>query len=453
MEPESMGANAELARVCLTVSQLNRAVSGSLQREFGVQRVRGEIASLTRAASGHWYFGLKDAGAQVRCVMFRSRNALLDFAPRDGDEVEVLAAVGLYEARGDFQLTVETLRRFGAGRLWEEFQRLRQRLAAEGLFDAATKRALPMFAQRIGIVTSTQAAALRDVLTTLRRRAPYASIVVYPVPVQGAEAGGRIAAMLATASARAEVDVLLLVRGGGSIEDLWAFNEEAVARAIRASRVPVIVGVGHESDFTIADFAADVRAATPTAAAELAAPERLALLRELDARRRAIGRAAARALAERAQRVDYALRALSGPRAPLRGLEARIGELRARLARAARDPLRAGRSTLAPLARGLRRARPDAPAARRELGELVRRLFEAQRRAQQARVTALAGLERGLAHLDVQAVLVRGFAIVRDASGRPLTDAGTLAAGQAVRARFAVGAADLRVERTHPAGG
>ncbi|HYA66413.1 MAG TPA: exodeoxyribonuclease VII large subunit, partial [Burkholderiaceae bacterium] len=254
MDTESDQSDAPLTRVCLSVSQLNRAVAGSLQREFGLQRVRGEIASLTRAASGHWYFALKDDSAQVRCVMFRGRNQRLDFAPRDGDEVEVLAGVGLYEPRGDFQLTVEAMQRFGAGRLWEQFVRLRQRLAAEGLFDQAIKRPLPAVPSAVGIVTSLQAAALRDVLTTLRRRAPYLQIIVYPVPVQGAEAGTRIAAMLATASRRREVQVLLLVRGGGSIEDLWAFNEEQVARAIRTSALPVIVGVGHESDFTIADF-------------------------------------------------------------------------------------------------------------------------------------------------------------------------------------------------------
>jgi exodeoxyribonuclease VII large subunit len=252
--------------------------------------------------------------------------------PREGDEVEVSAAVGLYEARGEFQLTVESMRRFGAGRLWEEFLRLRQRLSAEGLFDAAIKRPLPGLPRRVGVVTSVQAAALRDVLTTLRRRAPYLGIVVYPVPVQGAEAGARIAAMLAKASARAEVDVLLLVRGGGSLEDLWAFNEEVVARAIRASALPVIVGVGHESDFTIADFAADVRAPTPTAAAELVAPERQGLVREVASRLGALARASARALGERFQRLDYALaRAGLAARAAARPGSA-TGELRARCA-------------------------------------------------------------------------------------------------------------------------
>jgi exodeoxyribonuclease VII large subunit len=444
-----MQQDAESARVCQSVSQLNRAVSGALQREFGVQRVRGELAALTRAASGHWYFVLKDATAQVRCVMFRGRNAQLDWVPREGDEVEVLAAVALYEARGEFQLTVETLRRFGAGRLWEQFQRLRQQLAAEGLFDAAIKRVPPPIPRRVGVVTSLQAAALRDVLTTLRRRAPYVEVIVYPVPVQGADAGARIAQMLQSASLRAEVDVLLLVRGGGSIEDLWAFNEEQVARAIRASALPVIVGVGHESDFTIADFAADVRAPTPTAAAEMAAPDRVALLRELASRRRALARASARLLSERIQRVDYAVRALASPRAPLRGLQTRIGDLRMRAGHAARAAGRRAGSELAGLLRALPRAHADPSVIQRTVRELVRRMLDAQQRSARDRAARLASLERGLAQLDVRGVLERGFAILRDGQGRVITDAGLLITGAAVHASLARGAAELRVERAH----
>ncbi|MFM2446111.1 MAG: hypothetical protein RI936_558, partial [Pseudomonadota bacterium] len=250
MTRDFRGADPVSTRAALTVSELSRAVAGVLERSFPLVEVRGEIASLTRAASGHWYFLLKDDAAQVRAVMFRGRNMLLDWSPREGDEVEVRAAVSFYQARGEFQLTIEFMRRAGQGRLYEEFVRLRNRLAAEGLFDADRRRPLPRVAWTVGVVTSLQAAALRDVLTALARRAPYARVVVYPCPVQGAGAGARIARALAEASARRDADVLLLVRGGGSIEDLWAFNEEVVARAIRASRVPVVVGVGHESDVT-----------------------------------------------------------------------------------------------------------------------------------------------------------------------------------------------------------
>ena len=315
----------------LSVSALNRAVAGVLARGFPLVRVRGEIGNLTRAASGHWYFTLKDDAAQVRCVMFRGRNALLDFAPREGDEVELRASVGLYEARGEFQLTVESMQRAGQGRLFEEFMRLKRRLAAEGLFDEALKRPLPRLPRTIGIVTSQQAAALRDVLTALRRRAPYARLIVYPVPVQGAGAAEQIAAMLARASARAEADVLLLVRGGGSLEDLWAFNEEPVARAIRACALPVVVGVGHESDISIADFAADLRAATPTAAAELVAPEQAVLRESVVALAQRLRRLVQQRLQQSQQRLDYAARMLSRPSAPIAGLRARVEHLRLRL--------------------------------------------------------------------------------------------------------------------------
>src|SRR6266404_1080480 len=307
MPPGSDRANLDPARVCLSVSELNRAVARSLEGSFAAVRVRGELASLTRAASGHWYFSLKDRAAQVRCVMFRSRNVLVDFVPREGDELELVANVGLYEARGEFQLGVESMRRAGQGQLFEQFLRLKERLAAEGLFDEAVKRPIPRVPSSIGVMTSLQAAALHDIVTTLRRRAPYVRLIVYPVPVQGQGAGARIARMLSIVSARAEVEVVILARGGGSIEDLWAFNEEVVARAVRACAVPVIVGVGHESDFTIADFAADLRAPTPTAAAERAAPDRDGLLQSALHRWARVRQLTGARLRAHTQRLDFAL--------------------------------------------------------------------------------------------------------------------------------------------------
>ena len=232
--------------------------------------VSGEISNFTRASSGHWYFTLKDNAAQVRAVMFRGRAQYADFQPREGDKVEVRALVTLYAPRGDYQLSVEAIRRAGVGNLYEAFLRLKAQLTQEGLFDPERKRALPVFPKTVGIVTSPQAAALRDILTALRRRAPHVNVILYPTPVQGDGAGNKIAQAIATAADRAECDVLLVCRGGGSIEDLWAFNEEIVARTIAHSPIPVIAGIGHETDFTIADFAADLRAATPTAAAEQA---------------------------------------------------------------------------------------------------------------------------------------------------------------------------------------
>ncbi|MCX8113940.1 MAG: exodeoxyribonuclease VII large subunit [Burkholderiaceae bacterium] len=449
MALESSHENSATARETLTVSLLNRAVAGLLSRSFPLVRVRGEIANFMRAASGHWYLTLKDDAAQVRCVMFRGRNALVDFAPRDGDAVEVLAQVGLYEPRGEYQLTLESMRRAGAGRLFEEFLRLKARLAAEGLFDAARKRALPRFPRAIGVVTSLQAAALRDVVTTLARRAPHLRVVVYPVPVQGAGAGERIAAMLDIASRRAEVDALLLVRGGGSIEDLWAFNEESVARAIRACRVPVIVGVGHESDFTIADFAADLRAPTPTAAAELVAPERDALLVALEERVAALRRRLVAAFERAEQRLDYAQRALGAPRAPLRGLELRVFESRTRLAGGAARIVETRRQRLADALRRLAQMTPAPLRAAQRVQAIVGRLTAAATARVHADRMRLARLEARLHALDPLAVLARGYSVVHDASGRVVRDGRTLARGERLDIRFAEGGARARVEDSY----
>lgn len=436
------------AQDAITVSQLNRAVAGVLDRSFPLVWVRGEIGGFTRAASGHWYFQIKDAAAQARCVMFRGRNQLVGFTPREGDEVELRCSVSFYEPRGEFQLNVEFLRRGGLGRLFEEFLRLKQRLQAEGLFDAAQRRALPRLPQRIGIVTSPQAAALRDVLATLGRRAPYAQLILYPVPVQGAGAGERIATMLATASRRAEVDVLLLVRGGGSIEDLWAFNEEVVARAIRACHLPVVVGVGHESDTTIADYAADLRAATPTAAAELVAPAAEDLLAAIDALAERARRALRHRLQTLAQRLDYASRALQTPRAPIATLEARVGQLQARAVGALERRLGESRWRLARLQGQLAQHRPRAADAR--LAPLAARLAGAVRSAHTRRLHQVETLAARLAALDPHAVLARGYAIALDESGRALTDSARLEQGQGLRVVFARGAAQTRVETVEP---
>ena len=435
----------------LSVSALNRAVAGLLGRGFPSVRVRGEIGNFTRAASGHWYFTLKDDAAQVRCVMFRGRNALVAFAPREGDEVELRANANLYEARGEFQLTVEAMERAGQGRLFEQFMRLKQRLAAEGLFDEAHKRPLPLLPRAIGIVTSLQAAALRDVVTTLVRRAPYARLIVYPVPVQGEGAGARIAAMLATAAARREVDVLLLVRGGGSLEDLWAFNEEEVARAIRACSLPVVVGVGHESDITIADFAADLRAPTPTAAAELAAPPQAALRESVAAAALRLQRYARLALQGRQQRLDYALRSLQRPRAPVAGLQSRLAQLRQQLRGETRLRLGRARSALAQAQARLARRRPDPAAAGALLASLERRLRAAGAGQVGERAARLQRARQALVHLDPEAVLRRGYALALDAQGRVVIDAAQLQVGDAVSLRLARGRVDTRVERVEAA--
>jgi exodeoxyribonuclease VII large subunit len=443
------GGERAAARDPLTVSALNRAVAGLLVRSFPLVRVRGELANLTRAASGHWYFVLKDSDAQARCVMFRSRNQLLEWLPRDGDDVELSAVVTLYEPRGEFQLAVESMRRAGQGRLAEEFMRLKARLAAEGLFAAALKRPLPAVPRRVGVVTSLQAAALRDVLTCLARRAPHVGVIVYPVPVQGAAAAPRIAAMLRTVAARAEVDVVLLVRGGGSIEDLWAFNDEAVARTVRASPIPVVVGVGHESDITIADFAADVRAPTPTAAAELVAPAREALLAEVVARFAPLARCVEHLLQRAAQRLDYAQRALAAPRAPTQAQHARVAAALAALTRALERKLAAAQSRHFVLQHRHR-------AVRAPTDVLSGRVQAWQARLQQAWTVRDDALRRridaradALALLDPTRVLGRGYSVVRDAQGRIVRAAAALSPGARVALEFGEGSADAVIERLH----
>ena len=274
---------SEISREILSVGDLNRAIAASLEDRFNTVWVSGEISNFKADDSGHWYFSLKDEEGQIRCVMFRGRNGQVGFMPQSGDLVEVSASLGMYVPRGDIQLTIQTLRRAGMGGLYEAFLKLKAKLAKEGLFDEERKREIPTHPRAIGIITSPQAAALKDVLSTLARRAPHIPIVIYPTLVQGPDAPSGIISALKAAEKENAVDVILMVRGGGSIEDLWAFNDEQLAYAIADSSIPVVSGVGHETDFTIADFVADLRAPTPTGAAELAAPRRDQMLQELDA--------------------------------------------------------------------------------------------------------------------------------------------------------------------------
>ena len=302
-------AAAGLAPRVWTVGALCRAIADALEARFNPVSVRGEITGFARAASGHCYFTLKDAQGQVRCAMFRRAASLLEFMPRDGELVEVQGRLGVYEPRGDLQLIVESLRRAGQGALFEQFLRLKAKLEAEGLFDSGRKRPLPLLPRGIGIVTSLQAAALHDVVTCLRRRAPHVPVLLAPAAVQGAQAPGELVAALQSLyslAAAGRLDLILLVRGGGSIEDLWAFNDEQLARTIVASPVPLVSGVGHETDFTIADFCADLRAPTPTAAAELAAQPQETWLGALDLVAGRLQDAAWRRLDRASQRLDQA---------------------------------------------------------------------------------------------------------------------------------------------------
>ena len=315
----------------MSVSDLNAAVRSQLESRFPLLWVEGEIAQLTVASSGHMYFSLKDASAQVRCALFRTRASRLGWQPRQGDKVRAKVQVTLYEARGEFQLTVETLVKGGLGALYERFLQLKTELDAAGLFDPARKQALPAFPRTIGIITSPQAAALHDVITTLSRRAPYAQLILYPTLVQGAEATNQIVQAIEAANQHGAADVLLLCRGGGSLEDLWSFNEAAVVKAIAASQLPIIAGIGHETDTTLADLAADVRAPTPTAAAELIAPDKTRLTALIEGNQQRLHQLIMRRLDDAGMKLDgYAAR-LRSPAALLERQQDRLNQFKTRL--------------------------------------------------------------------------------------------------------------------------
>lgn len=423
----------------LSVRELNQAAKQLIENGLPLLWVRGEISNFVSAASGHWYFSLKDEQAQVRCVMFRHKSQYLDFRPANGMQVEVQALATLYEARGDFQLTLERMRPAGQGALYEAFERLKGKLEAEGLFDEARKRELPMLPRQIGIVTSPQAAALRDVLRTLSNRMPGIPVVLYPAPVQGEGAGQKIAQAIRAASQRAECDVLIVCRGGGSIEDLWAFNEEAVARAIAASHIPVVSGVGHETDFTIADFVADLRAATPTAAAQAVAPEREELRGHLAQQYRHLNRALQRRLEQQMQLLDFLQRRLVHPSQRLQQQGARLHECQRRMQAAAAQTAQRSLWRANGLAQRLASRKPDISRLQEQQTHRAQRLDAAMRRLLDRQQAHLIAMQQHLQHLDPQQVLARGYSLVRDAQGRIVTDSAHLSLGDRLHLTLAQG--------------
>ncbi|MRW92993.1 exodeoxyribonuclease VII large subunit [Duganella sp. FT80W] len=428
----------------ISVSALNQAVGRLLERSFPLQWISGEISNFTRAASGHWYFTLKDDGAQVRAVMFRGRAQYANFVPREGDKVEVRALVTLYGPRGDYQINVEAIRRAGVGSLFEAFQRLKEKLDAAGLFHPERKRALPMFPRAIGIVTSPQAAALRDVLTALQRRAPHVQVILYPTPVQGQLAGEKIAAAIDTASLRNECDVLIVCRGGGSIEDLWSFNEEDVAYAVANCRMPVISGVGHETDFTICDFAADLRAATPTAAAELAATPRADWIGSLKADVIDLRRAMRRALNDAEQTLDNHQRRLLNPGAQIEQQRHKLRAHATALTHANRAPLTQARHQLERLSGRLSARKPDAGASRSALSGLQHRAATSIARQLHHKRDALSALAAQLELLNPQRTLERGYAIVTDDHGSVVRAPSQLKPDSTINLRLAEGSAQAK---------
>jgi exodeoxyribonuclease VII large subunit len=433
-----------------TVSRLNREVRALLERGFGTLWLEAEVSNFSRPASGHWYFSLKDSGAQVRCAMFRQRNMLSTLTPRDGQKVLVRARIGLYEPRGEFQLLVDHIEDAGQGALRRQYEELLAKLGSEGLFLASRKRALPPLPKRIGVITSPTGAAVRDILQVLARRFPAIPVLIYPVAVQGAQAAGEIAAAVQLAGQRRDCDVLILARGGGSLEDLWAFNDEALARAIVASPIPVISGVGHEVDTTIADFAADVRAPTPSAAAELVVPDSADWLRSLAVlggrlvqgmqRRLQHDRRALEFLAHRAAQVS--------PAARLTDQMQRLDELEQRLARALRQRVSDLRTAVADWRGRLWRQSPallvQQGAARH--ADLSARLKAAQLALLQDWRERLLPLVRTLQAVSPLATLERGYAIVSLEQGAILRDAAQAPPGTRIIARLGAGSLRARVE-------
>ncbi len=429
----------------VSISELNRLARLSLEREFPLLWVAGEISNLTRAASGHVYFSLKDENAQARCVMFRSRAQSIPWRLENGQQVEARALVSLYEPRGEYQLNIETLRRAGLGRLFEAFAKLKARLEAEGLFAAERKRALPRFPHRIGIISSPRAAALRDVMVALKRRAPHLTAILYPTLVQGESAAEEIAKAIAVAGQRNECDLLLIVRGGGSIEDLWAFNEEIVARAIVASPVPAITGVGHETDTTIADFVSDLRAATPTAAAELATQGWHEAAGEIAGLGIALSRAMQTRIARQQQGLDHLSLRLIHPATRFAQARDRLALLGSRLDASMAHGLHRHRDRFNRAVLALGRSVPRTEKRRGHIEMLAQRLDTTIRTQQQNRRNALDNIATALLHLNPEATLARGFSIVRDADGKLVTNAATLHAGQMVNLYLAHGEAEASI--------
>nr|WP_315487484.1 exodeoxyribonuclease VII large subunit [uncultured Undibacterium sp.] len=429
----------------LPVSALNQAVAQLLERSFPLTWISGEISNFTRASSGHWYFTLKDSAAQVRAVMFRGRAQYAGFMPREGDKVEVRALVGLYAPRGDYQINVEAIRRAGIGNLYEAFLQLKARLAEEGLFAPERKRALPDFVKTIGIVTSPQAAALRDVITSLQRRAPHVNVIIYPCQVQGEGAGNKIAAAIAQADADGQCELLIVCRGGGSIEDLWAFNEEVVARTIAHCEIPVISGVGHETDFTISDFVADLRAPTPTAAAEMATTPTADWIACLQHWQSLMQKQMRRQLDTESQNLDWLTHRLQSPTAALENKRLQIIHSAQRLRFSAYRPLQLAQSRLMQFQSKLQQYKPNPKSDVDRLSNLQQQMCSNMRHQLQRQKVDLENLQAKLEMLNPQRTLERGYVILQQSDGTLVRSGQQLTSGDTLHLRTATDTTELQL--------
>ena len=424
----------------LSISELNQRIATLLERNVPLLWVQGEISNLKQYPSGHWYFSLKDENAQVRAVMFRQKAALLKWQPREGDAVQAYVSVGLYAARGDFQLTVESMRPAGLGTLYERFIKLKEELAQQGLFDAEHKKPLPAFTQTIGIITSPQAAALRDVAHTLARRAPHVQLYLYPTLVQGELAAGQIAEAIALANQNPDLDALLIIRGGGSLEDLWAFNEPEVAHAIFNSRLPTISGVGHETDTTIADFVADVRAATPTAAAELiSSPTHADWHDTLSNQSRTLYRAMTHKIAQAEQGLDRLTAQLLTPAQRLHQQTTHLHHLALRLQNSMTTQFENQKRRYEYATQATQRLRPALNVHKQTLLHKQVQLHQTYTRLLHVRAQSLDNKAQLLNQLNPENVLNRGFAYVQTQNGDIVYNANALRAGDGITIRLARG--------------
>ncbi|TDJ64153.1 MAG: exodeoxyribonuclease VII large subunit [Proteobacteria bacterium] len=445
--------NAASARTGLdiyTVSRLNQEARGVLEHQIGSIWIVGELSNVARPRSGHWYFSLTDESAQVRCAMFRSRNTRVGFDPSDGMSVLAKARVGLYEARGEFQLVVEQLELAGEGALRIRFEQLKQKLAAEGLFDLDIKQTLPVWPQRIGVVTSATGAAVRDILSILKRRNPAIGVVIYPASVQGANAAPEVVRAIQTANSRGECDILIVTRGGGSLEDLWAFNEESVARAIFASDIPIVSAIGHEIDFTIADLVADVRAPTPSASAEICSPNGDDILQKLRGAERRMTIAITRVVTTHANYLRHLRARLQHPGRRLEQYYQRIDELMQRLPASTANMMQLRHSELTAL-----NARVHAHNPQQRIAQFLSRVADKRRQLiasmsadLASRQAALDEMDRALRAISPTATLQRGYAIVRAADGTIARNAAHFKSGDRVTAQLARGKMALTVAST-----
>ena len=432
-----------------TVSELNSEVKWLLDTQFGSVWVEGELSNSMKARTGHMYFSLKDARSQLRCAMFRNDNRRLDFAPADGQKVLCRGRLGIYEARGDYQMVVDRMIETGAGALQQKFEQNKKRLHAEGLFDEKYKKIIPAFPRSIGLITSPTGAAVQDALNVLKRRFPSAQVVVYPATVQGKTAAPSIVRMIELANHRAECDVLLLIRGGGSLEDLWAFNEGIVARAVFASALPLISGVGHEIDYTISDLVADIRAPTPSAAAELCSPDQTEIQQHVAALQQRLHRNLFQNVREQHARLQHFRTRLANhhPRNRLRQRSQRCDELELRLLRQMQSKLLQSKSAHRQMHKRLENLTPQHQLLRRRvnLQRLQNRLVSSVN-ARLSNVTlTLSGSRRALQAISPLNTLGRGYAIVRTGTGAVVADSSQLSAGDAINVKVAIGEIEATV--------